>query len=621
MHLTMVNQGSNAVSQTVREGGGSREPLTPTDTVLFVLNTSNSEGISIHTAAKKPNQDNPPIPIPQTGSLVHDPSPTPQVEGLHEMEDDDPNKTRFPTYMDTEDPKGQKDDSLPPDACAAILQKLSRMEMKLNKLDNLEVLYNKLNGEMVNMQTSMRVMTSQLGNVKSDLQKQEKKWAEVSHTMDKRLLIVEKGCRKMEQDWSTYKSAVNSNLNIAQTSIDSNSSEILEIKRQVETLGGQFKSLEKVEKRIIAAAEGKFEDMQTAVKNQVTDEVTKDVMITVRYDQTIITRATNYEFMKGRAFAKRMNLVMLGLPESNSPGEDRAAAADFFKDKLNLPNIDIAEVHRMGTITTGAKPRPLAVRFTRFCDRMAVWRKKGNLAQPAPQEGEPVVWIQEDLPKQLREDSRVLHKIARAARALPDRYGGVQVQDFQLRVNGKSYAIADTWTLPKELTPEMVFSPRTDEATVFFTKFSPLSNHFRCYFNHDGKTFCCVEQFLAWKKALLAEDLDLAESALQEQEPADYKVILNDLKHRIQLDQWRKTAEEILPSVIRAKFKQNPALANFLKDTQQRRIGEASKDKFWGIGLPLEHKDVLNTAIWPKEGNLLGRTLMNIRQELLDQTT
>lgn len=179
--------------------------------------------------------------------------------------------------------------------------------------------------------------------------------------------------------------------------------------------------------------------------------------------------------------------------------------------------------------------------------------------------------------------------------------------------------MSNIWYLPRELTPEMVFTPRTEEAAAFFTKFSPLSNHFRCYFNLDGRTFCCIEQFLAWQKARLAEDHELTAQALQEKEPADYKVILNDLKGKVQLEQWRKKAKEVLPAAIRAKFKQNSLLATFLKDTQQRQLGEASKDQFWGTGFPLEHKDVLNTSLWPEEGNLLGKTLMAIRQELLQQ--
>lgn len=110
----------------------------------------------------------------------------------------------------------------------------------------------------------------------------------------------------------------------------------------------------------------------------------------------------------------------------------------------------------------------------------------------------------------------------------------------------------------------MVFSPRSEGAVVFFTKFSPLSNHFKCYFNINGRTFYCVEQFLALEKATLAEDQELIERALQEKEPADNKVILNDLKNKVQLNQWRKKAEEVLPTAIRApaKFQQNPHLAS-----------------------------------------------------------
>lgn len=609
------NGANGPPSEQTKEGYTVHGPLNPG------LNKDNPArsygGNSVQTATLKLNQNSSSAPTPPQTEGDRGPGVNTFIQGRPPIPSDTGNA---PNPVDNPSGTGKAqapvDDPIPPDACAAILQKLSRMETKLNKLDNLEVLYSKLNGEMVNVQTSMSNVSAQLGNVKADLQKQEKKWAEVTQTMNKRLSSLEQGCQRMEKDWSTCISAVKTGVNHAQTSIDSNSSQILGIANQVETLKDQFKSLENVEKKIISAAEGKFGDMQTAVKNEVTHVVTTSVMNTVRYDQAVMARANNYEFMKGKAFAKRMNLVMVGLPENSIQEDDTQTAADFFKDKLNLPNISIAEVHRMGNLLAGGKPRPLSIRFARFKDRMTVWHKKGDLAQADRQDGEPVVWIQEDLPKQLREDNRVLHKIARTARALPDRYGGIQVRDFQLKINGWWYAMADIWTLPKELTPEMVFTPRSDEAAVFFTKFSPLSNHFRCYFNLDGRTFCCVEQFLAWQKALLAEDRELTEKALQDQEPADYKVILNDLKNKVQLEQWRKKAEEVLPTVIRAKFKQNPVLATFLKDTQQRQIGEASRDKFWGIGFPLEHKDVLNTTLWPTEGNLLGKTLMNIRQEL-----
>lgn len=58
-------------------------------------------------------------------------------------------------------------------------------------------------------------------------------------------------------------------------------------------------------------------------------------------------------------------------------------------------------------------------------------------------------------------------------------------------------------------------------------------------------------------------------------------------------------------------------LKDLLISTHPLQIGEASKDNFWGVGLSLEYPNVLDADQWAPEGNLLGRTLMLLREELL----
>ena len=54
---------------------------------------------------------------------------------------------------------------------------------------------------------------------------------------------------------------------------------------------------------------------------------------------------------------------------------------------------------------------------------------------------------------------------------------------------------------------------------------------------------------------------------------------------------------------------------DFLKSTGQKSIGEANpNDRFFGIGMGLRDRDVWNKDKWAS--NLLGKTLMEIRQEL-----
>lgn len=116
----------------------------------------------------------------------------------------------------------------------------------------------------------------------------------------------------------------------------------------------------------------------------------------------------------------------------------------------------------------------------------------------------------------------------------------------------------------------------------------------------------------------MAKDTTLAERAMELSDPADHKTILNNLRPKVQ-QQWAEQAPAIILPAIRAKFSQNEWLTNFLIETHPLAIGEASRDSMWGVGLQLEHKDVLHTEKWERHGNLLGNTLAQVRAELIHQ--
>lgn len=125
-----------------------------------------------------------------------------------------------------------------------------------------------------------------------------------------------------------------------------------------------------------------------------------------------------------------------------------------------------------------------------------------------------------------------------------------------------------------------------------------------------------MEQFLAWRRASLAGNDSLISRALSIADPVVYKGILNEIRNDKSND-WSRQLDNIALVGLRAKFQQNPALAHFLCSTHPKLIGEASFSKRWGTGLPLTHPDVLQTGKWSPRGNLLGRTLVTIREELI----
>lgn len=62
---------------------------------------------------------------------------------------------------------------------------------------------------------------------------------------------------------------------------------------------------------------------------------------------------------------------------------------------------------------------------------------------------------------------------------------------------------------------------------------------------------------------------------------------------------------------------QNEHLADFLITTQPLELGEASKNATWGIGFSLDSPDVYDASKWNPHGNLLGKTLVKVREELI----
>lgn len=99
-------------------------------------------------------------------------------------------------------------------------------------------------------------------------------------------------------------------------------------------------------------------------------------------------------------------------------------------------------------------------------------------------------------------------------------------------------------------------------------------------------------------------------------DPSEHKRTLNSLKDK-NPDQWEENVESVLLAALRGKFKQNNNLKKFLCDTFPRKIGEASVNPIWGIGLQLNNEDVLDTTKWNENGNRLGKALEVIRNELL----
>lgn len=320
-----------------------------------------------------------------------------------------------------------------------------------------------------------------------------------------------------------------------------------------------------------------------------------------------------YKKLKDQAFNIRYNLIIIGLPEHES-GNAFSRAKEFFKTDLKLrKRIEVQTAYRIGQLPSEGNPyiRPLIVKFTNLPDRNLVWRHRRSIPQI---EGNQKIRIQADLPKQLRDDTTTLYKVLHAASSM-DEFQSARIRDYAFSLNGKLYTPLQLEQLPYPIRPSSLAIKQSNETFVFFTKFCALSNHFPSTFTIQDKEFHSMEHYLAFERAKLSEQDHLIQKAWHAKDPVESKSILNLLRDD-HVQEWQNLRADITIKGLRAKFSQNQHLLNFLKNTGQRRIGEASKNPVWGVGMTLEDDHILDTTKWIESGNLLGNLLMQLRTEL-----
>lgn len=375
-------------------------------------------------------------------------------------------------------------------------------------------------------------------------------------------------------------------------------------RNQVENFNDQAKTLK--------------QEVLTEVDDKV-DQVSRDLKDTTSNLQGQITDVSEefrYDKLKSQARSNKLNLVISGLQEDSSK-TPLAMAKDFFSSTLKIKGLQLDVAYRLGATppTDSSYARPLVVRFPTVAHRDKVWHNKTDITD----EDGNKIRINADLPRRLRNDSQLLHRVQKAASKIP-RFKAATVKDYRLYLDGKSYAPNELESLPDPIKPSTLATPKSETAVAFFSRHSVFSNHYLSKFTVKGVTFNSMEQYLAYRKAKFANEDLLASQALSTQDPVEAKYILNKLK-KSNPAEWYKQVPKILAEGLREKFKQNQYLLEILIDTRGLQLGEASKDSTWGIGMSLTDPHVLDVTKWLPKGNLLGRALMEVRDEIRMQAT
>jgi ribA/ribD-fused uncharacterized protein len=134
-------------------------------------------------------------------------------------------------------------------------------------------------------------------------------------------------------------------------------------------------------------------------------------------------------------------------------------------------------------------------------------------------------------------------------------------------------------------------------------------------FDVEGVRYNTAEHWMMAQKALLFDDKHFFEKIILAKSPAEAKSLgrkIRDFDEKV----WIEKRTEIVVKGNLQKFKQCPNLKQFLIDTKNKVLVEASPfDKIWGIGLAEDNEKIKNPKCW-KGLNLLGFALMEVRDIL-----
>jgi len=130
--------------------------------------------------------------------------------------------------------------------------------------------------------------------------------------------------------------------------------------------------------------------------------------------------------------------------------------------------------------------------------------------------------------------------------------------------------------------------------------------------DNEGIKYCCAEQYMFSKKALLFGDIESNFKIMDTNSPKEQQKLgrlVKDFNQKI----WDLNKVGIVRNANIYKFSQNKDLYDVLISTKGTELVEASPyDKIWGIGMGVDEKGITDPLNWKGE-NLLGSILTELR--------
>lgn len=303
-------------------------------------------------------------------------------------------------------------------------------------------------------------------------------------------------------------------------------------------------------------------------------------------------------------YSRRDNVIVTGIEEKKD--EDcREIAAKLLKDGFGMENIEIVRTHRIGGGRNNGhegnkKDRKLIIRFKHHSDKEEMMKKKARLKDTMRG-----VYLDDDYSEETMRRRTSMLPILREIRKQDSR---AHLRGDKLYSNGRLYTQRSLSDLP--IDTHLVCTKSEGDATLFAGKYSKLSSLYEHSFVLDGREWHSVEQFVQHSKAEDAGDLRAAREIRISSDPLDSMAVGRRVRPG---NNWKSKGPEAMRRAQIAKFSTR-SMKLVLQNTR-RVIAEATRDRYWGIGVALHDKDCMNSHKWQGE-NMVGKILMEVRDQL-----
>ena len=354
----------------------------------------------------------------------------------------------------------------------------------------------------------------------------------------------------------------------------------------------------------------KCECLSTSLKNNF-DSVTSKIKHLSEAVEFLMddTKRQDENILNNESYSRRDNILFRGFtvnPEDQETCETKVR--NILKSMDIHDDIPFVRCHYMN----GQKQ--IIVRLQWHSDRVRIWRNRYKLKGTN-------IFIAEDFPSAIDRQRKQMFPVMKAAQQLPQFARKASMRGNQLILNGKHYTCDNLHEVPDAVNPSKLAEKSNDNVMVFGGSTSSqhmLSNFYKVKekFVYEHIEYNTAEQAYQHKKSRTAGDQNVAREIMFNPDGSTQKFLGQKIKG---LDQkkWDAEKRHHMKDIIVAKFNQCDDLRKASLDTGKKQLAEANaRDSFYGIGIPLTHRNVLNPKMWPKGSNQLGLILMEVREEL-----